>query len=289
MKGSAAEAVGVAELVELVRTFLSGSGGGAREDASDCPICFCRPEGSIQLLEGCGHSYCGDCFEGWLGQAHFPFVCLAAGCQRPIALRDLKSRLGESFIPLLRLALDEHVNSHGDDLRFCVTPDCPNVYATVGERVVCCSTCAVSVCTRCHVEDHAGLTCEEYEMSKAPADGVRNSIIEECLTDRCPRCRKAFFDFDGCFAVKCANCPCGFCGWCLSDCGNDAHEHVRNCRAKPSGCDSYFGSRAQFEGARRNRQRQLVVAYLNKLDAGTRAAALKSIDLDLRDLGLAID
>ena len=69
-------------------------------------------------------------------------------------------------------------------------------------------------------------------MSKAPADGVRNSIIEECLTDRCPRCRKAFVDFDGCFAVKCANCPCGFCGWCFSDCGNDAHEHARNCRAK---------------------------------------------------------
>jgi hypothetical protein len=107
------------------------------------------------------------------------------------------------------------------------------------------------------------------------------------LTDRCPRCHKAFFDFDGCFAVKCANCPCGFCGWCLQDCGTDAHEHVASkCKAKPPGCDTFFGTRTQFLEVQRRRQHRLVTAYLAKMDSGARGVALVSIEADLRDLGL---
>ena len=42
-------------------------------------------------------------------------------------------------------------------------------------------------------------------------------IEENILTNRCPRCKTAFLDFDGCFAVTCAACGCGFCAWCLAD------------------------------------------------------------------------
>ena len=42
---------------------------------------------------------------------------------------------------------------------------------------------------------------------------VRNHIVNDILTLACPRCKQAFVDFDGCFALKCsrAGCSCGFC------------------------------------------------------------------------------
>ena len=65
---------------------------------------------------------------------------------------------------------------------------------------------------------------------------ARKYLEEEVLQMRCPRatCRRAFFDFDGCFALSCASCPCKFCAWCLKDCGNDSHIHCRRCLCSES-------------------------------------------------------
>ncbi len=43
-------------------------------------------------------------------------------------------------------------------------------------------------------------------------------------------------DFDGCFALTCANgrCRTSFCGWCLKDQGSDAHDHVARCEESRS-------------------------------------------------------
>ena len=58
------------------------------------------------------------------------------------------------------------------------------------------------------------------------AHKLRMKIVDDVLTLRCPRadCRKAFVDFTGCFALICSSvtCRCGFCAWCLKDCGTDA-------------------------------------------------------------------
>ena len=49
------------------------------------------------------------------------------------------------------------------------------------------------------------------------------------MTLRCPRknCRQAFTNYVGCAALTCsrATCGCGFCAYCLADCGTDAHDH----------------------------------------------------------------
>ena len=43
----------------------------------------------------------------------------------------------------------------------------------------------------------------------------RLHILENILNLRCPRqsCKAVFDDFDGCFAVTCHACLCGFCAW----------------------------------------------------------------------------
>jgi hypothetical protein len=85
---------------------------------------------------------------------------------------------------------------------------------------------------------------------------ARKHIEEEILQMRCPRpgCRRAFYDFDGCFALSCGACQCKFCGWCLVDCGDaDAHPHVRQCREKPSNANMFFGSMQDFQASHNRR------------------------------------
>jgi hypothetical protein len=260
-------------------------------DEPDCPICFCPVEGARVKL-GCGHIYCEPCFESYIEQGNFPLVCMADKCHVPIAMPKLRDLVGSGFQPLMQQALDAYVVAHPDEFRFCVSADCPQVYAADGARVVRCSTCCVQICTRCHVEEHDALTCVEYEKSKAPTDNVRNHIIDEFLTTRCPRCKNAFFDFDGCFSVTCGSpgCNCCFCAWCLEDCGTDAHAHVRACCHKAPGAtpDSYFGTFQQFKESERRRQQRLLTEYLRGLPAAQQASALASVQTDLNDLGIVI-
>jgi len=116
---------------------------------------------------------------------------------------------------------------------------------------------------------------------------VRNHIVEEILTLKCPRCGQAFLDFVGCFALQCSRCPCGFCAWCGVDSGgSNAHEHVRNCREKPPGADVFFGTFEQFEAAQRRRRRRALLHFLPRLDAQTRNAVLQEMRRDLADLGI---
>lgn len=116
---------------------------------------------------------------------------------------------------------------------------------------------------------------------------VRNHVVEEILTLKCPRCGQAFLDFVGCFALQCSRCPCGFCAWCGADSGgSNAHEHVRSCREKPQGADVFFGSFEQFEAAQRRRRRRLLQRFLPTLDAQTRHCVLNEMRRDLTDLGL---
>ena len=65
---------------------------------------------------------------------------------------------------------------------------------------------------------------------------AKRAILDHVLTLHCPRCKTAFFDFDGCMALTCSKptCGCGFCAICLEDCGADAHAHVAGgCKYQP--------------------------------------------------------
>jgi hypothetical protein len=58
-----------------------------------------------------------------------------------------------------------------------------------------------------------------------------HKITEDIMTPKCPRCKQAFIDFNGCCALTCSNlhCMAGFCAYCFEDCGSDAHSHVAHC------------------------------------------------------------
>jgi hypothetical protein len=270
---------GIAERALAASTQGGGdgrAGGRAAADATaaTCPVCYCEPEDDAIEL-GCGHRYSSACSRDWAsasaagggGASTFPLVCLDERCEDRVAVADLRRALpAEQLARLMRSALDEHVNSHLERLQFCLSPGCAGISTVAEARTARCSACALSICTRCKVEEHDGLTCREALEAKAPPDRLRHKVIDEILTLRCLRCAQAFLDFEGCFALECGTCPCRFCGWCLRDCGTDAHPHVATCAAKPPDADRYFGKREQFEEAKRKWQANQLERFFAELD-----------------------
>jgi protein-arginine kinase activator protein McsA len=116
----------------------------------------------------------------------------------------------------------------------------------------------------------------------------RLRIAEEVLCLRCPRCGQAFVDFSGCFALTCGRCAAGFCGYCLEDCGADAHAHVARCPHNSAPGRDVFGSTDIFARAQADRRARALAAYLaaHVRDPAERAAVLESVAGDLADLGI---
>jgi hypothetical protein len=115
-------------------------------------------------------------------------------------------------------------------------------------------------------------------------EDARSHVIDRILTLACPRCGQAFLDFEGCFALTCSRCQCGFCAYCLADCGGDAHDHVRRCPENPT--KDFFGSIQSFEDAQRKRRRQMLTDYLRPVNPERRAKLMQSLQKELNDLGL---
>jgi hypothetical protein len=114
---------------------------------------------------------------------------------------------------------------------------------------------------------------------------LKFQIIEEILTPRCPRCKTAFIDFDGCFALTCSNntCGCGFCAYCFSDCGHDAHGHVAACKFNRNNRD-VFGTTERL----RKIWNDIRVEKIKKLLIGkqkeVKSELLKGLEKEFSDL-----
>jgi IBR domain, a half RING-finger domain/Zinc finger C-x8-C-x5-C-x3-H type (and similar)/RNA recognition motif. (a.k.a. RRM, RBD, or RNP domain) len=274
----------------------------AAGEADPCHVCFCHSENEASVRLFCEHSYCRDCLRAWLcgvQTCNFPIRCLADGCNKAMEMEEMEKILPRpDFLCLMRSAVDKHVMSNQASLQFCLSPGCSGIYEVPASedadqgasrtRTATCSTCQMLVCSRCQAQDHQGMTCEQSKLAKLPPNRLRNHIIEEVLTLKCPCCKQAFLDFDGCFALKCGTCPCGFCGWCLTDCGSDAHAHVKSCPSKPKEArnETYYGTKDQFEEAQRQRRRMDLKNFLQSLNATEKEQTLKALAQDLKDLNL---
>ena len=120
----------------------------------------------------------------------------------------------------------------------------------------------------------------------------RRYIVEYILTLKCPRCKAAFVDFESCLALKCRNCPCGFCACCMTDCGNDAHTHVRySCAyakaSRPGGATS--ATEDDTNTAQNTWRLDAIRGYLAaNVAADQHATVLQSLQREFADIDLDV-
>lgn len=119
------------------------------------------------------------------------------------------------------------------------------------------------------------------------AERLRLEIIENILTLRCPRCKTAFIDYEGCAALTCGRCSAGFCALCLMDCGGDAHTHVANCPENP-GMGLHIAL-DQFNRHHSKRREQQINEKMKNQTDKTKQLLRKKMDKDFRDLGIQVN
>ncbi|KAJ3501019.1 hypothetical protein NLJ89_g9531 [Agrocybe chaxingu] len=213
-----------------------------------CPVCLNDTTTGEEL--GCGHRYCADCLRDFLKSAgetkdfNFPLVCLAtvdnAMCNVPVAIPLLRAFLTpQAFENLVEAAFTSHLKKHPEELKYCTTPDCKQIYRRcpsngAGKKkarsdTLQCPSCFSSICPACDEEAHEGMTCEERRIQSDPAEQER--LNDELATrsgyKRCPRCRIMMEKTMGCNHMTC-RCGAHICWRCMAvfDVGEQVYDHM---------------------------------------------------------------
>ena len=208
-------------------------------DDIDCTVCLCPINGSVYRLEFCGHPYCADCILGLIKSGitskQYPILCAEEGCQDPLVLKDFNNWLGpEQRQELVKSSIDSFVGRNSKMFKFCDSPDCPVVYR-IGYNEGApyqCSGCGVTICTRCHVQYHYGLTCAMYRSKLKNPDSELEKWIKEDPENRrlCPGpgCKAHIEKNGGCMRVHCIKCNTYICWKCMKTfkCGDAAYSHL---------------------------------------------------------------
>jgi len=181
-------------------------------DQQSCPICFDNVDVPIQL--GCGHVYCTSCLRHYLSNAadgnKFPIVCIGdeGHCETPIPIPTFERLLTPpAFIRLLEAVFSDYIAKRPQELRYCKTADCAQIYrASATPAALQCPSCLSTVCAACHEDGHDGMSCQEARL-RNPAEQER--AMEEWIQQqggnvkKCPQCRALLEKNGGCNHIEC--------------------------------------------------------------------------------------
>ncbi|KAL1720039.1 hypothetical protein EV715DRAFT_197704 [Schizophyllum commune] len=168
-----------------------------------CPVCFMEPSAPFRL--GCGHVYCTTCAKHLLSSATenktFPLFCIGE----------------DATCGLFDAAFATHMERTADQLKYCRTAACGQVYSTTGDRrFLTCPSCFATVCTGCNEGAHVGWTCEENapDVRRKHDEELNDALIAEQNYKRCPNCRVLVEKTEGCNHMQCSGCQTHFCWRC---------------------------------------------------------------------------
>ena len=185
-----------------------------------CPVCTSDVVDAITLE--CGHAYCSECLVHLVTSAvDFPIECIFQECHHVPALRALQRIVSPlQYRRLLETSFRIYLRGH-ESLHECPTPDCTHLWTASDDdacRVTQCITCLVRICTRCKVEEHNGMSCEEFQRSKALHRSER--LLATWRAERgndvkqCPSCGAVSEKVDGCPHIHCPQCKAHWCWEC---------------------------------------------------------------------------
>jgi hypothetical protein len=206
------------------------------------PICpVCTSDVVEPLILECGHAYCSECLVHLLTSAvDFPIECIFQDCHHVPALRTLQRIASPlQYRRLLETAFRTLLRGH-DSLHECPTTSCVQLWTdrassveSASSRLTQCSTCLIRICTRCKVEEHNGMSCDEFQRSKslhrserllAAWRAERGADVKEC-----PNCGAITERAEGCPHIHCTQCKRHWC-WECSRCMPRAeliYAHIR--------------------------------------------------------------
>ncbi|KAF5576547.1 hypothetical protein FPCIR_12541 [Fusarium pseudocircinatum] len=163
----------------------------------DCAVCFCKADQA--LATSCGHVYCTICFVNMCQVeastvGDFSIKCIGdqGNCKKAIPLHEIQNLLlSEIFESVLEASFASFMRRHQDQLRYCPTPECTQVYRisqpeTSVPPIFTCAKCMTATCTSCHVS-HPRKTCAEYKGNESGGMAELLKAKEELGFKDCPK------------------------------------------------------------------------------------------------------
>ncbi|OIW25777.1 hypothetical protein CONLIGDRAFT_621675 [Coniochaeta ligniaria NRRL 30616] len=206
---------------------------------SDCAICWTEAEDPVHTP--CKHVYCAGCFEdlclaGVNADGRVRCQGDAGRCVAVLPPGELQAHLASATLEdILEASFATYVARHLDDLRYCPTPDCGQMYraaeppgGSVGSGpLFTCPACLAAVCRACNVA-HDGMSCAE-QRDKASGGHEALAAAKRKLGIRdCPKCGIGIEKSFGCNHMS---CPCGahICWVCLKTfaTGGPVYDHMQ--------------------------------------------------------------
>ena len=238
-----------------------------------CPLCLCKAEDPIFILQSCGHAYCAECvkqyFESCIADKCFPMKCCEENCGRNLVVKDLNMLIANKAerTSFISAAVGNFVMKHSNCYKYCPTPNCSMVYRITDEqnlKAFNCPACTTSTCTACHQNAHDGFqSCIAWRAYQD--DGHVFEWAQEAGARQCPKCGTLIEKNEGCMHMAC-RCGAHICWACMEvfQSSGDCYNHQRLCsrklppqinritpqtRAAPH--NTHFGVHARAEAARR--------------------------------------
>ena len=221
----------VEKLLDLQASALTTKKRGKdQQSLPECPVCLCEVESHYMYrLEYCGHAYCKSCIKGLMEHGakdkSFPIQCAKDGCNKDIVVKDIFALVGTSMdqlSPFIKASIDGYVLSHGNELKYCIKPDCNMVYRVNEGNFGVCGQCHTKICTLCNSEYHPSMNCELNKKIKNKIhegsfdEYSKETWLEDDRKNRalCPKCNNGIEKNGGCMHVCCAQCKAHICWKC---------------------------------------------------------------------------
>ncbi|TVY35644.1 E3 ubiquitin-protein ligase, partial [Lachnellula subtilissima] len=194
-----------------------------------CDIC-CEDEKGLQSFAmKCGHRYCINCYNHYLGQKikeegeAARIQCPADGCKRIMDAKSLDLLVGADLQTRYHELLTRTYVEDKDQMKWCPAPDCTNAIECgikkkdllrVVPTVAC--DCKHRFCFGCILADHQPAPCELVKMwLKKCADDSETANWISANTKECPRCNSTIEKNGGCNHMTCRKCKHEFCWMCM--------------------------------------------------------------------------
>ncbi|KAJ6500587.1 hypothetical protein C8R45DRAFT_978256 [Mycena sanguinolenta] len=186
-----------------------------------CPVCCDEVSHPVELH--CGHTYCTGCIRHFLNTAAerklFPLSCVGdeGRCGVLLSIPTIQRHLAPpQFQHLLDVAFNSYLEQHPQELKYCTTPDCRQIYrATTTPAVVDCPSCFSRICSCCNADAHEEMSCDESRIYRDPAEQDRLNDLWAQQNDvkTCPSCNVRIEKLEGCNHIAC-RCGAHICWKC---------------------------------------------------------------------------
>ena len=194
-----------------------------------CRICFDEVPADKARAAPCGHSFCDECYAGYLDNAVQEGAgCVLAPCPEQECATSVPLKLWEQLLDqerferLRRFRLENFVTS-SKDLRWCPGAGCDKIVrsgaaCTSVKCTVANGGCGAAFCVRCGEEAHQPAGCPalaEWAEKCQNESETANWILAN--TKRCPKCQTRIEKNQGCNHMSCSQCKYEFCWMCMGD------------------------------------------------------------------------